>query len=38
MFTLLSICYVLHPMKLEEAIQSQLGDKYHDKPLKMQKG
>lgn len=38
MYTLLSICYVLHPMKLEEGVLSQLSDKYQDKQLKMLRG
>lgn len=38
MFSLLSICHVLHPMKLEEGILSLLSDKYQDKQLKMQRG
>jgi hypothetical protein len=38
MFTLLSICLVLHPICIDETIYSHLREKYADRMLKMQKG
>ena len=38
MYTLLNICLVLHPMRIDESVHSQLQDKYQDKKLRMQKG
>ncbi|XP_067950431.1 eukaryotic translation initiation factor 3 subunit L-like [Watersipora subatra] len=38
MYTLLNICLVLHPMRIDESVHSQLQDKHQDKRLKMQKG
>ena len=38
MYTLLSICLVLHPMRIDETVHSQLREKYSDKMLRMQKG
>ncbi|KAF6019700.1 EIF3L [Bugula neritina] len=38
MYTLLNICLVLHPMRIDESVHSQLQDKYQEKKLKMQKG
>lgn len=38
MYTLLNICLVLHPMRIDESLQTVLQDKYHDKKLRMQKG
>lgn len=38
MYTLLNICLVLHPKRIDEGVHSQLQDKYQDKKLRMQKG
>jgi len=38
MHTLLAICLVLHPMCIDESVESQLREQYIDKMLKMQKG
>jgi translation initiation factor 3 subunit L len=38
MYTLLAICLVLHPMRIDESVHSQLREKYGDKMLRMQKG
>jgi len=38
MHTLLAICLVLHPMCIDESVESQLREQYTDKMLKMQKG
>ncbi|PVD37619.1 hypothetical protein C0Q70_00215 [Pomacea canaliculata] len=37
MYTLLAICLVLHPMRIDESVHSQLREKYADKMLRMQK-
>lgn len=38
MHTLLAISLVLHPMCIDESVESQLREQYTDKMLKMQKG
>ncbi|CAC5402174.1 EIF3L [Mytilus coruscus] len=38
MYTLLAICLVLHPMRIDESVHSQLREKFADKMLRMQKG
>ncbi|XP_064619382.1 eukaryotic translation initiation factor 3 subunit L-like [Lineus longissimus] len=38
MYILLSICLVLHPMRIDESVHSQLREKHGDRMLKMQKG
>lgn len=38
MYTLLSICLVLHPMRIDESVHSQLREKHGDKMQRMQKG
>ncbi|XP_048761523.1 eukaryotic translation initiation factor 3 subunit L-like [Ostrea edulis] len=38
MYTLLAICLVLHPMRIDESVHSQLREKFQDKMLRMQKG
>lgn len=38
MYTLLAICLVLHPMRIDESVHSHLREKYADKQLRMQKG
>ncbi|KAK6169058.1 hypothetical protein SNE40_020183 [Patella caerulea] len=38
MYTLLSICLTLHPMRIDESVHSQLREKCADKMLRMQKG
>merc|ERR1719422_1656206 len=38
MYTLLSICLVLHPMRIDESVHSYLREKYQDKMNKMQRG
>ncbi|XP_060079974.1 eukaryotic translation initiation factor 3 subunit L-like isoform X1 [Ylistrum balloti] len=38
MYTLLAICLVLHPMRIDESVHSQLREKFADKTLRMQKG
>lgn len=37
MYTLLAICLVLHPMRIDESVHSHLREKYADKQLRMQK-
>nr|KAG5713471.1 hypothetical protein BaRGS_025019 [Batillaria attramentaria] len=37
MYTLLAICLVLHPMRIDESVHSHLREKYADKMLRMQK-
>ncbi len=38
MYTLLAICLVLHPMRIDESVHSQLREKFADKMLRLQKG
>ncbi|XP_023929975.1 eukaryotic translation initiation factor 3 subunit L-like [Lingula anatina] len=38
MYTLLAICLVLHPMRIDESVHTQLREKFGDRMLKMQKG
>jgi len=38
MYTLLAMCLVLHPMRIDETVHSQLREKFADKMLRMQKG
>ena len=38
MYTLLAISLVLHPMRIDESIHSQLREKFGDRMLRMQKG
>lgn len=38
MYTVLAICLVLHPMRIDESVHSQLREKYGDRMLRMQKG
>ena len=38
MYTLLAVCLVLHPMRIDESVHSQLREKFADKMLRMQKG
>ena len=38
MYTLLAMCLVLHPMRIDESVHSQLREKYGDRMLRMQKG
>ena len=38
MYTLLAMCLVLHPMRIDESIHSQLREKFGDRMLRMQKG
>lgn len=38
MYTLLAICLVLHPQRIDESVHSQLRDKYGERMLKMQRG
>jgi len=38
MYTLLSICLVLHPMRIDESVHSYLREKFQDKMNRMQKG
>ncbi|CAG2247925.1 EIF3L [Mytilus edulis] len=38
MYTLLAQCLVLHPMRIDESVHSQLREKFADKMLRMQKG
>jgi len=38
MYTLLSMCLVLHPMRIDETVHSQLREKHGDKMLRMAKG
>jgi len=38
MYTLLSICLVLHPMRIDESVHSHLREKYQEKMNRMQKG
>jgi translation initiation factor 3 subunit L len=38
MYTLLALCLVLHPMRIDESVHSQLREKFADKMLRMQKG
>ncbi len=38
MYTLLAICLVLHPMRIDESVHSQLREKFGDKMLRLQKG
>ncbi|ELT93773.1 hypothetical protein CAPTEDRAFT_152273 [Capitella teleta] len=38
MYTLLAICLVLHPMRIDESVHQQLREKFADKMLRMQKG
>jgi len=38
MHTLLAICLVLHPMCIDETVDTQLRENYMDKTIKMQKG
>ncbi|XP_002736781.1 eukaryotic translation initiation factor 3 subunit L [Saccoglossus kowalevskii] len=38
MYTLLTICLTLHPMRIDESVHSQLREKCGDKMLRMQKG
>ncbi|KAL3877920.1 hypothetical protein ACJMK2_035561 [Sinanodonta woodiana] len=38
MYTLLAICLVLHPIRIDESVHSQLREKFADKMLRMQKG
>lgn len=38
MYTLLAICLVLHPIRIDESVHSQLREKFADKMLKMSKG
>jgi len=38
MYTLLAICLVLHPMRIDESVHSQLREKFGDRMLRMQKG
>lgn len=37
MYTLLAICLVLHPMRIDESVHSQLREKYSDKMIRLQK-
>lgn len=37
MYTLLAICLVLHPMRIDESVHSQLKEKYGDKMIRLQK-
>lgn len=37
MYTMLAICLVLHPMRIDESVHSHLREKYADKQLRMQK-
>ncbi|KAL8567654.1 Eukaryotic translation initiation factor 3 subunit L [Nucella lapillus] len=37
MYTLLAICLVLHPMRIDESVHSHLREKFADKQLRMQK-
>ncbi|GFO02337.1 eukaryotic translation initiation factor 3 subunit l [Plakobranchus ocellatus] len=38
MYTLLSMCLVLYPMRIDESVHSHLREKYQDKMNRMQKG
>ncbi|XP_052759791.1 eukaryotic translation initiation factor 3 subunit L-like [Mya arenaria] len=38
MYTLLAICLVLHPIRIDESVHSQLREKFADKMLRMSKG
>ncbi|KAK3789156.1 hypothetical protein RRG08_001549 [Elysia crispata] len=38
MYTLLSMCLVLYPMRIDESVHSHLREKYQDKMNKMQRG
>jgi len=38
MYTLLSMCLVLHPMRIDESVHSHLREKYQEKMNRMQKG
>lgn len=38
MYTMLAICLVLHPMRIDESVHSQLREKFSEKMLRMQKG
>lgn len=38
MYTLLAICLVLHPMRIDESVHSQLREKFADRMLRMGKG
>ncbi|XP_064594734.1 eukaryotic translation initiation factor 3 subunit L-like [Liolophura sinensis] len=38
MYTLLAISLVLHPMRIDESVHSQLREKFADRMLRMQKG
>ncbi|KAG1650108.1 Eukaryotic translation initiation factor 3 subunit L [Nymphon striatum] len=38
MYTLLAICLVLHPQRIDESVHSQLKEKFADRMQKMQKG
>ncbi|XP_074647288.1 eukaryotic translation initiation factor 3 subunit L-like [Tubulanus polymorphus] len=38
MYTLLAISLVLHPMRIDESVHSQLREKFGDRMLRMQKG
>ena len=37
MYNLLAICLVLHPIRIDESVHSQLREKFADKMLRMQK-
>ena len=37
MYTLLGMCLVLHPMRIDETVHAQLREKHGDKMLRMQK-
>ena len=38
MNTLLALCLVLHPMRIDESVHSGLKEKFGDKMQRMQKG
>lgn len=38
MYTLLAICLVLHPQRIDESVHSHLRDKFGDRMIKMQRG
>lgn len=38
MYTLLAMALVLHPMRIDESVHSQLREKFADRMLRMQKG
>ena len=38
MYVLLSMCLALHPMRIDEGVQSQLQEKFPDRVIRLQKG